>query len=165
MPQTKKKRMTYWKELRSADCGLPFWINIHNGDIKKEKPSGDYEYIIDKSFDYGFHATGEPRKPESEEKPKENPKEKPKEKPKQNVPKNDYDVLEIPQGTKSCSVIRKAYRTLALKHHPDKGGKAEKFRSVQEAYERLIQTCVKMGGTKGRMGGTKGRTKGRTRRV
>jgi hypothetical protein len=156
MPQTKKKRMSYWKELRSADCGLPFWINIHNGDIKKEKPSGDYEYIIDKSYDYGFHATGEPRKPESEEKPKE----KSKEKPKKNAPKNDYDVLEIPQGTKSCSVIRKAYRTLALKHHPDKGGKAEKFRSVQEAYERLIQTCVKIGGTKRQ---TKGRMQ--TRRV
>ena len=36
---------------------------------------------------------------------------------------------------------KKAYRTLALKHYPDKGGKVEKFRSVQEAYERLLRAA------------------------
>ena len=30
--------------------------------------------------------------------------------------------------------IKKAYHKLALKHHPDKGGDAETFREVSEAY-------------------------------
>jgi len=33
--------------------------------------------------------------------------------------------------------IKKAYRKLAFKYHPDKGGDAEKFNEVQEAYEEL----------------------------
>jgi len=33
--------------------------------------------------------------------------------------------------------IKKAYRSLARTHHPDKGGDAEKFKQVQEAYETL----------------------------
>lgn len=33
--------------------------------------------------------------------------------------------------------IRKAYRVESLKHHPDKGGVAEKFKLVAEAYSTL----------------------------
>lgn len=33
--------------------------------------------------------------------------------------------------------IKKAYHKLAREHHPDKGGDAEKFKKVQEAYETL----------------------------
>jgi DnaJ-class molecular chaperone len=33
--------------------------------------------------------------------------------------------------------IKKAYRSLARTHHPDKGGNADKFKQVQEAYETL----------------------------
>jgi curved DNA-binding protein CbpA len=35
------------------------------------------------------------------------------------------------------SDIKKAYRKLILKHHPDKGGDPEKFRDVQNAFEKL----------------------------
>lgn len=38
----------------------------------------------------------------------------------------------------SCSMqIRRAYRNLVTREHPDKGGDAEKFRLIQQAYEVL----------------------------
>lgn len=33
--------------------------------------------------------------------------------------------------------IKKAYRDLARKNHPDKGGNAEEFKAIQEAHEVL----------------------------
>ena len=56
-----------------------------------------------------------------------------------------YKILEI-EKTASDSEIKKAYRTMAKKYHPDKvqhmeeaykKGAEEKFRKVQEAYEQL----------------------------
>ncbi|KAI0744004.1 hypothetical protein C8Q80DRAFT_1220772 [Daedaleopsis nitida] len=47
-----------------------------------------------------------------------------------------YSVLGL---SRSCTAvdIKKAYRTLSLKHHPDKGGLAEKFKIIAAAYEVL----------------------------
>ena len=39
----------------------------------------------------------------------------------------------------STSDIKRAYHALALRHHPDKGGDAEKFKEVQKAYEALTE--------------------------
>jgi len=33
--------------------------------------------------------------------------------------------------------IKKAYRSLAMKHHPDRGGDANKFKEIEEAYRTL----------------------------
>lgn len=47
-----------------------------------------------------------------------------------------YDTLGI-SPTASSSEIKKAFRKLALKHHPDKGGDSEKFKKINGAYEIL----------------------------
>ncbi len=48
-----------------------------------------------------------------------------------------YQRLNIENEKASDSEIKKAYVKLALVHHPDKGGDAEKFKHIQEAYEIL----------------------------
>jgi len=51
---------------------------------------------------------------------------------------NPYQVLGLlPNATKDD--IRKAYKKLALKHHPDKGGSPEEFKKITDAYEILTQ--------------------------
>lgn len=48
-----------------------------------------------------------------------------------------YDILGIKKGA-SKEEIKKAYRSLAHKYHPDRpGGNAEKFKEVSEAYQVL----------------------------
>jgi len=48
-----------------------------------------------------------------------------------------YDELEISRDANE-SDIKKAYRAMSLRHHPDRqGGNAEKFKKISEAYEIL----------------------------
>lgn len=47
---------------------------------------------------------------------------------------NYYDVLGV-QENADQDTIKKAYRSLAKKHHPDKGGNDEMFKKVSEAYD------------------------------
>lgn len=44
-----------------------------------------------------------------------------------------YDILKV-SPTASQEEIKKAYRILALKHHPDKGGDPEEFKKINSAY-------------------------------
>lgn len=37
------------------------------------------------------------------------------------------------------NTIKKAYKKLAMKHHPDKGGDQEQFKKIQTAYDRIIK--------------------------
>lgn len=52
------------------------------------------------------------------------------------MPKDYYDVLGVSKNAGTAE-IKKAYRKLAMKHHPDKGGDAEKFKKISEAYAVL----------------------------
>jgi len=47
-----------------------------------------------------------------------------------------YQTLGVGRDA-DASAIKKAYRKLASKHHPDKGGNPEEFKRVQEAYDTL----------------------------
>jgi DnaJ-class molecular chaperone len=47
-----------------------------------------------------------------------------------------YETLGVNHTTKPDE-IKKAYRKLASKHHPDKGGDTKKFQDIQKAYEVL----------------------------
>ena len=47
-----------------------------------------------------------------------------------------YKVLNIPKDA-GDDEIKKAYRKLALEHHPDKGGDEDRFKQINEAYSIL----------------------------
>jgi len=47
-----------------------------------------------------------------------------------------YKLLEVDKNA-SDSDVKKAYRKLAIKHHPDKGGDPDKFKEITRAYEVL----------------------------
>jgi len=51
--------------------------------------------------------------------------------------KQCYKILELDDGDDN-EKIKKAYRKLALTHHPDKGGDVEKFREISEACTVLL---------------------------
>lgn len=50
--------------------------------------------------------------------------------------KDYFSVLGVHRDA-SDDDIKRAYRTLAMKHHPDRGGDQAKFQEIQEAYEVL----------------------------
>ena len=49
---------------------------------------------------------------------------------------SNYDILKIQSGA-SKKDIRKAYRSLVLKLHSDRGGDDEQFKKIKRAYEDL----------------------------
>ena len=55
---------------------------------------------------------------------------------------NPYNCLDVSQLASQVE-IRKAYKKLILINHPDKGGNAEKFNKIHEAYEMLSNPITK----------------------
>lgn len=47
-----------------------------------------------------------------------------------------YEILGVPENADE-ETIKKAFRELAKKYHPDRGGDAEKFKKIVEAYRVL----------------------------
>lgn len=50
--------------------------------------------------------------------------------------KDYYNVLGVSKDA-SQDEIKKKYRKLSLQHHPDRGGDADKFKEISEAYENI----------------------------
>lgn len=50
--------------------------------------------------------------------------------------KDYYDILGVKKDA-SADEIKRAFRKKAHEHHPDKGGDAEKFKELNEAYQTL----------------------------
>jgi DnaJ-class molecular chaperone len=55
---------------------------------------------------------------------------------------NFYDVLGVTKDSNETE-LKKAYRSLSLKHHPDRGGDTTKFQEINEAYETLSDPSKK----------------------
>jgi len=53
--------------------------------------------------------------------------------------KNFYDTLGVAE-TASEKEIKEAFKSLAKKHHPDRGGDEKKFKEINEAYDTLKNT-------------------------
>ena len=49
---------------------------------------------------------------------------------------NPYEQLELETGA-PWEQVQSAYRRLAKEHHPDRGGDADQFRAIKDAYEQL----------------------------
>ena len=49
---------------------------------------------------------------------------------------NYYDILGVSKGADS-SELKSAYKKASMQHHPDRGGDAEKFKEINQAYSTL----------------------------
>ena len=54
-----------------------------------------------------------------------------------------YLELEVAQ-TASVDEINRAYRIMVLKHHPDRGGSTEKFKSIDAAHTVLLNPMLRL---------------------
>ena len=50
--------------------------------------------------------------------------------------KNLYEILGVDKSS-NPDVIKKAYRKLSMKHHPDRGGDSQKMKEINDAYQIL----------------------------
>jgi hypothetical protein len=62
--------------------------------------------------------------------------------PRSPPPSSAWTTLGLAPGA-SLADVRRAFRQHALQTHPDHGGDADRFRTVQDAYERLVNRLTR----------------------
>jgi DnaJ-class molecular chaperone len=74
-----------------------------------------------------------------------------------------YSTLGLKRGASDAD-IKKAYRSMAMKHHPDRGGDEQKFKEISQAYEFLTdpqkKSIIDMGGDPNQQQGFRGQGQG-----
>ena len=55
---------------------------------------------------------------------------------------NYYDILGVTEATNQDD-IKKAYKKLAMQHHPDRGGDNKKFQEISQAYDTLSDPDIR----------------------
>jgi DnaJ-class molecular chaperone len=74
-----------------------------------------------------------------------------------------YSTLGLKRGATDAD-IKKAYRSMAMKHHPDRGGDEKKFKEISQAYEYLTdpqkKSVIDMGGDPNQQQGFRGQGQG-----
>lgn len=58
------------------------------------------------------------------------------------MPLDHYKALGVPRSATQAD-IKKAFRTMAAAHHPDKGGDPEVFRVMREAHDVLSDPAAR----------------------
>ncbi len=66
--------------------------------------------------------------------------------------KSFFDVLGVSKNA-SDKEIKSAFRKLAQKYHPDRGGDEAKFKEISEAYETLSRSRWRRGEVQGDLRG------------
>jgi DnaJ-class molecular chaperone len=56
------------------------------------------------------------------------------------LPRQYLNMLGLDSDVQDLAEIKRAYRSLALLHHPDKGGDGKRFIAVRQAYEQLAKS-------------------------
>lgn len=65
--------------------------------------------------------------------------------PDPSLSRHPSEVLGLDPATATVAAVKQAYRRLARQHHPDCGGRADRFREISQAYELLMQGFVSFG--------------------
>ena len=55
---------------------------------------------------------------------------------------NPFETLGLP-STATVDEVKAKWKSLASQHHPDKGGDAETFNSMRQAYKKALELASK----------------------
>lgn len=124
---------TFGEQISKLDLSKhPFWATKYSFEDKPtavDNAKDLLDFIKKNKIEcFGIHYDDSSDKDHTEDKHQEKDNIKPG--------KDPYDVLDVSKGTSWDSIKRK-YKTLMLKHHPDKGGKEEKAKIINEAFRTL----------------------------